>query len=133
MASVGVIGGAVVIMFTGYFKIDPLISILIGLIILAGSSKLVIESIHILLEGTPRPIDVKKVSNAIATIEGVKGIHDLHIWSICPHLNVASAHVLVEDLKISEIREISREIKEKMAGFDIGHTTIEFECESHVR
>jgi cobalt-zinc-cadmium efflux system protein len=128
MASIGVIVGAVIIMFTGYFRADPAISILIGLIILVGSGRLIRESSHILLEGTPRHIDVKKVSEAIATIDGVRGVHDLHIWSICSHINAASAHVLVEDVKVSEIGEISREIKERMAGFDIGHTTIEFEC-----
>jgi cobalt-zinc-cadmium efflux system protein len=128
MASIGVIVGAVIIMFTGYFRADPAISILIGLIILVGSGRLIRESSHILLEGTPRHIDVKKVSEAIATIDGVRGVHDLHIWSICSHINAASAHVLVEDVKVSEIGEISREIKERMAGFDISHTTIEFEC-----
>jgi cobalt-zinc-cadmium efflux system protein len=128
IASVGVITGGVIILFTGYFIADPLISVFIGIIILVGSLRLIKEASHILLEGTPRHIDIEQVTVAISSIEGVKNIHDLHVWSICSHINAASAHVIVEDKKVSEIEEMSKKIKDKMEDFNIKHTTIEFEC-----
>jgi cobalt-zinc-cadmium efflux system protein len=128
VASVGVITGGLIILFTGFFIVDPVISILIGSLILFGSVRVVREALHILLEGTPRHIDLDEVMAAISAIKGVKSVHDLHVWSICSHINAASAHVLVDDMKVSEIEEMSKMIKDKMAEFDISHATIEFEC-----
>ncbi|MEE8168391.1 MAG: cation diffusion facilitator family transporter [Candidatus Hydrothermarchaeales archaeon] len=130
IASIGVIIGAVIIMLTGYYAADSIISIFIGVIILAGSFRILKDSTHILLEGTPPHIDMNKVSEAIASIVGVKGVHDLHVWSICSHINAASAHIIVEDVRMKDIDEMSKEIKNKMSSFDISHTTFQFECET---
>lgn len=128
LASLGVIVAAAVIIFTGNTVADPIISVFIGLIIVFGSLRVIRESTHILFEGTPRHIDPESVSRVILGIEGVKSVHDLHIWSICSHINAASAHILVDDVKMSHVNEISKTIKEKMEAFDINHTTFQFEC-----
>ncbi len=128
LASLGVIVGAVVIIFTGNTAADPVISMFIGLIIVFGSFRIIRESAHILLEGTPGHIDIESVSSVILSIDGVKSVHDLHIWSICSHINAASAHIIVDDVKMSQVNEISKSVKKKMEAFDINHTTFQFEC-----
>jgi cobalt-zinc-cadmium efflux system protein len=128
LASLGVIVGAVVIIFTGNTVADPIISVLIGTIIVFGSLRIVRESVHILYEGTPRDIDFEKVSSVILDVDGVKSVHDLHIWSICSHINAASAHIIVDDVRMSQIGEISKTIKEEMEALSINHTTFQFEC-----
>ncbi len=128
LASLGVIIGAVIIILTGNTIVDPIISVLIGIIIVFGSLGVIKESLHILLEGTPRHIDPKKVSNAILGVDGVKNVHDLHIWSICSHINAASAHIIVGDVMMSHVNQISKSVEKEMDAQGIGHTTFQFEC-----
>jgi cobalt-zinc-cadmium efflux system protein len=128
LASLGVIVGAIIIILTGNTIADTVISVLIGSIIIIGSLRVLRESVHILFEGTPKNVDFEKVSSVISSIEGVKSVHDLHIWSICSHINAASAHVLVEDVKVSEIDKISKTIEKEMELLNINHTTFQFEC-----
>jgi cobalt-zinc-cadmium efflux system protein len=128
LASLGVIIGAIVIIFTGNTLADPIVSVLIGSIIIVGSLWVIRESVHILFEGTPRDVDFEEVSSVILGIEGVKSVHDLHIWSICSHINAASAHINVGDVKMSEVGEISKTIEGKMGALKINHTTFQFEC-----
>jgi cobalt-zinc-cadmium efflux system protein len=128
LASLGVIVGALFIIFTGNTIADPIISVLIGSIIIVGSLRVIRESVHILFEGTPRNVDFEEVSSAILGVEGVKSVHDLHIWSICSHINAASAHINVGDVKMSEVGEISKTIDSKMEALKINHTTFQFEC-----
>ncbi|MEE8402074.1 MAG: cation diffusion facilitator family transporter [Candidatus Hydrothermarchaeaceae archaeon] len=128
LASLGVIIGAVIIILTGNTIVDPIISVLIGIIIVFGSLRVIKESLHILLEGTPRHIDPKKVSNAILGVDGVKNVHDLHIWSICSHINAASAHIIVGDVMMSHVNQISKSVEKEMDAQGIGHTTFQFEC-----
>jgi len=128
ISSIGVIGGAVIIMFTGYYIADPAVSILIGAVILVGSLGLIRESTHILLEGTPPHVDIERVARAISSVPGVKGLHDFHVWCICPHICAASGCVVVEDAKLSDVEDILEEIKRRLFDFDIVHTTFQFEC-----
>lgn len=128
LASLGVIVGAVVIIFTGNTAVDSIISVLIGLIIVFGSFRVTRESAHILLEGTPRHIDLESVSSVILGVDGVKSVHDLHIWSICSHINAASAHIIVGDVRMGQVNEISKSVEEEMNALDINHTTFQFEC-----
>ena len=98
------------------------------MIITVGSLRVLREAVHILFEGTPRDVDFEKVTSAILGVEGVKSVHDLHIWSICSHINAASAHILVDDVKMSQVGEISKTIEEEMEALRINHTTFQFEC-----
>src|SRR3989304_5872378 len=114
-ASVGVIAAAVIIYFTAWFKADPLISMLIGLIIMNGAVKIIRESSHILLEGVPRDIDLSMVREETLSFEGVAGVHSLHIWSICHNVYALSAHVDVIPTQRWRMGEIFGEINEKLA------------------
>ncbi|MFZ3384240.1 MAG: cation diffusion facilitator family transporter [Candidatus Methanoperedens sp.] len=129
LASIAVIAGAVVIIFTGNNVVDPILSIIIGLMLLYGAIKLVFSSVHILLEFAPKHVDTDTLSKVMMEIEGVKGIHDIHIWSICSNIHAMSAHVLVDRIHVQQtailISEINRRVKER---FQIIHTTLQFEC-----
>jgi cobalt-zinc-cadmium efflux system protein len=96
LASIGVVTGGVIMFYTGWYLADPIIGGGIGILIMLGSLRLLRESSHILLEGVPREIDIKEVAEAMKNVEGVKGIHHLHIWTICSHVLALSSHVLVD-------------------------------------
>jgi len=129
LASVAVIAGAVVIISTGFNAIDPILSILIGIMLLYGAGKLVFGSAHILLEFAPKHVDADTLARAMLEIEGVKGAHDIHIWSICSNIHAMSAHVLVDKIHVAQteamVSDISRMVKDR---FRILHTTLQFEC-----
>jgi cobalt-zinc-cadmium efflux system protein len=86
VASVGVIAAGVIIYFTGWYRVDSIISVFIGMIIIAGAVRIIEESTHILLEGVPKDIDLNEVVESMKSQKGVTGIHSLHIWSICHNI-----------------------------------------------
>jgi cobalt-zinc-cadmium efflux system protein len=129
LASLAVIAGAVIIILTGNNVVDPLLGILIAMMLLSGAVKLVMGSGRILLEFAPKHIDADTLSKVMMEIEGVKGVHDIHIWSICSNIHAMSAHVLVDRIHVQQteimIRKISEMVKDR---FRILHTTLQFEC-----
>jgi len=128
LASLGVIAGGIVIMLTGWYVVDPLISVFIGVIILAGSWRVLRSSLHILFEGTPEGIAVHDVAQAMAQVAGVQEIHDLHLWSICSGYPALSAHVLVANAACETTTTQMAALKQTLAEkFNIQHTTIQFE------
>lgn len=129
LSSVAVIVGGVVIYFFHWYTIDPILSILIGLIILRGAFSLVLESVNILLEAAPKSLPLDLVSKELLAIEGVREVHDLHIWTITSGKYSLSAHVLIDDLLTSHSSEILDHINHVLQEhFGITHTTIQFEC-----
>lgn len=128
LASIGVIGGGIVIALTGWYIVDPLISMLIGAIIVAGSWRVLRSSLHILFEGTPEGIAIREVADAMGKVKGVFDVHDLHLWSICSGYPALSAHVLVSDLSCEATNAQMGTLKQTLAErFGIQHTTIQFE------
>lgn len=131
ISSVGVIIAAVIIYITGWDIVDPIIAIFIGCIILWGAVGLVRESVHILSEAVPRHIQVTEVIKAIRTVPGVKDVHDIHIWTITSGMHAMSAHLCIEDQRVSRSAEIVKAVNQGLAKyFDIRHTTLQLECES---
>ncbi|MCX7027133.1 MAG: cation diffusion facilitator family transporter [Spirochaetes bacterium] len=129
LSSVGVIIAGFVILLTGWTWVDPVASILIGVMILAGAWRLLKEVVHILNEGSPESAKPDEVSAALATIPGVLAVHDLHIWSIEPGYPVLSAHVLLKDQRLSDTGLIMEQIKELVSHrYGVEHTTVQFEC-----
>lgn len=129
LSSVGVIVAAAIIWFTGWTVIDALISIAIAFIILRGAISLMMESISVLMESTPRDIDIAQIKGAITAVEGVKEVHELHVWTIASGFHALSCHVLIDDILTSHSDEILRQLKEVLNHkFSIEHTTIQFEC-----
>ncbi len=131
ISSGGVILGGLVIVYTGWYLVDPLIGIFIGMLILWGAYSLVRESLDIFLEATPRDIDVEKMLDDLRKIKGVKDIHHLHLWTITSGIYAMSAHVLIEDLLTSRSAQVLKEIEGLLQGkYSMEHTTIQFESES---
>ena len=129
LSSAGVIIGGVIMSFTGWYLVDPILSFAIGLVILLGSVRVTREALNILLEGTPKGVNTSEVSDEIKKFGFVKDVHDLHIWSIRSDYAALSAHVLVDAQSIramqNTLSSISDMLKEK---FGIAHTTIQLEC-----
>lgn len=128
LASLGVIVGGIVMLMTGWYAIDPLISAFIGLIIVTGSWRVLRSSLHILFEGAPEGIVIGDVAQAMGNVAGVQEVHDLHLWSICSGYPALSAHVLVADAAcdVTTVQMVS--LKQTLAErFNIQHTTIQFE------
>lgn len=131
-ASVGVVLAAIIIALTGALWVDPLLSLLIALLIAAGAVRILTEALNILLEAAPTRMDVAGVQGAIRGVNGVRGVHDLHVWSIGSGMNVLSCHVLIDDVPPSESAPILDEISHQLRdSFAIVHTTIQFESEKH--
>ena len=134
VSTAAVIVGGWVILWTGQYWVDSALSFGIGALILWSSFGIVRETLNILLEGTPRGMDLEKVESVVRTIAGVSDVHDLHVWSIGSENHALSAHVKITDMPTSESDAILRQIKEKLgASFGIHHTTIQLEhvvCET---
>jgi cobalt-zinc-cadmium efflux system protein len=131
VASVGVILSGIIISYTNWFIADPLISIGIGIIIVIGAAGIILESSHILLEGVPKDVDIKKVVEDIKAIDGVKGIHTLHIWSICSNIHAMSAHIDIKEEAQNRRSEIMDLINQRLAkDHHIFYTTLQAECNS---
>jgi cobalt-zinc-cadmium efflux system protein len=126
LGSVGVIVAAVVILATGWLYADPVVSILIGVLVLASSWRVLRESLGVLLEAAPEGIDAEAVGRRMASVEGVSEVHDLHIWTITSGFPALSAHVLVPEGDDCHARR--RELSEMLLrDFGIAHTTLQVE------
>ena len=132
ITSAGVIIGGIIMYFTGWYIVDPILSFAIASAIIFGGGKVAYEALHILLEGTPKNINVNDVATKLKEIDFVKDVHDLHIWSICSDYYALSAHVCVDVNSIMAVQNalgmINNLLKEK---FGIVHTTVQLECGEH--
>lgn len=129
LASVGVIGAGVVILFTGWFWLDPLVSVLIALLILVSAGRVLRDTVHILVEGTPEGVSATDVIATLQSVPGVQAVHDVHIWTIGPGYTALSAHVVLNDQALSATAQVMDALKAALrARFAIEHTTIQFEC-----
>ena len=130
-ASVGVIGAGLAILITGAVWLDPLVSVLIGLLILFSSGRVLKESIHVLAEGMPEGMTATGIKDVLRRVSGVSEVHDLHVWTVAPGYIALSAHIVIDDQAISQTVEIMAALKESLEkDFNISHTTIQFECGS---
>ena len=128
LGSIGIIAGAIAIAYTGWVQVDPLLSILIGVLIIWTAWDIIRESLNILLEGLPRGILLRDVIGSMRGVEGVMDVHDLHIWSLGSSTHALSCHVLIEDVPPSASDAILRSLNGMLADrFHIHHTTVQFE------
>jgi cobalt-zinc-cadmium efflux system protein len=128
LASVGVIVGGVIIYWTSWFIVDPILSCGIGLVVLIGAVRVTKEAVHILLEGSPEHADAQKVAACIGAIDSVKDVHDMHIWSLCSNYLALSTHVSIDEDASRSSHELRQEINDKLqTQFGIFHTTIQIE------
>ena len=129
LSTVGAVIAGVIIYFTHANWLDPLVSVLIGFLILYNAWGILKDAIDILLEGTPRDVDVQSLVKDIAKVDGVLGVHDIHVWSLTQSLRTMSAHILTDDLHISAGAYIQRQINELLNHrYNIAHATLQLEC-----
>lgn len=130
LGSVAIIAGAILIHYTGWMVIDPILSIIIGALIIWSGVDIVRESLNILLEGTPRGIQLVEVQNSMKEVPGVIDVHDVHVWSLGSTSHALSCHALIGDMPPSESARILEDINCRLVqNFGIRHSTIQFEHE----
>lgn len=129
VATFGAVLAGIGIKLTGWQILDPLASILIGMLILRGAWGILRETIEILLEGTPRDINIDQMVKDLQQIDGVRGVHDLHVWSINHSMRALSMHILTDDVSISAGARIQEQINAAIARrYGITHATLQLEC-----
>jgi cobalt-zinc-cadmium efflux system protein len=129
LSTVGAVIAGVVIYFTNANWLDPFVSVLIGFFILYNAWGILHETVDILLESTPRDVNLKTLVDELTQIDGVLGVHDLHVWSLTQSLRTMSAHILTDDLHISAGSDIRRQINEIVyRRYNISHATLQLEC-----
>jgi cobalt-zinc-cadmium efflux system protein len=127
LGSVGALTAAVVIRLTGWTVADPLASILLSFLILIGAWRLLRESADILLEVVPAHISLDVVKGRMLGVDGVRAVHDLHVWTVASGVVAMSGHAVVPDL--TEHPEALAGLRQALAGLGIGHATIQLEVE----
>ncbi len=126
-----IIAGAIVMHYTGWLAVDPILSIVIAAAIVWTGWDVFRDSLNILLEGLPKGLALADVTHAIRTVDGVLDVHDLHIWSHGSEAHALSCHVLIDDMPPSSSESILRCVNNVLAErFAIHHSTVQFE---HVR
>ncbi|MFQ6029109.1 MAG: cation diffusion facilitator family transporter [Dehalococcoidia bacterium] len=128
LGSVAVVAGGLVIITLSWYIVDPIFGVIIGLLLLVSSGRLLWKVLHVLMEGTPASLDLKRLCQRLEQVEGVTGVHDIHAWSITSGYEVLSAHVTADltawdspDHMLSHLREIAN------TEFSISHVTIQLE------
>lgn len=131
LGSIGAISAGVIMLFTGWYQTDPLVSMIIGVLIFYSSGMLIRESLNVLLESVPSHVDLGELEHRIVELKGVKGVHDLHVWCITPTQTCCmSGHVVVEKgtNRRKLITTLIRVLKEE---FGVDHPTIQLEDEGY--
>ena len=128
LSTAAVIVGALLISVTHQQWIDPLLSVIIAGMILLSSWSIVRETLHILLEGTPRGINLAEIRAAMQGVEGVVNLHDLHVWSLTSQSHALASHVQVVEMQLAECEALLQRMNHELRDhYGIHHTTIQVE------
>ncbi len=137
LTSIGVLVAGVIMLTTGWYYADPLISAGIGLFILPRTWILMRDAVGVLLEGTPSDVNLTALRTAMAELPGVREVHDLHVWTLTSGVNAMSAHVVVSDPSLhDDVLNAMHDVLPKR--FKVAHVTVQIEqagwreCESHL-
>lgn len=126
LTSIGVIAAGIIMLTTGWYYADPLLSAGIGLFILPRTWILLRESIGILLEGTPEDVNMDELRNSILQVKGVEELHDLHVWVLTSGVNAMTAHVVLKEK--AESKQVLSALQQHITeNFKISHTTLQLE------
>jgi len=127
-ASVGVVVAGLVILLTGWLYIDPLLSLAIAALIAYGAWGIVRETVNLLMEGTPRDVDLAAITREITDTRLVTGLHDLHVWALSSDETALSCHIVIDDTSLGNAEHVVRGLESRLCDrFAIGHTTIQVE------
>ena len=125
--SVGVVISSIIIYFTNFVYIDIIMSVVISVIIFTGGYKISKEAFFILMEAVPSEVDLNMLRNELLNIDGIKNIHELHVWKNDNEEISFTAHILLDNYEKHNNYRIINEIKEKLAVYDIFHMTVQIE------
>jgi cobalt-zinc-cadmium efflux system protein len=129
ISSVAVIAAAAWITFTGQVMVDPILSGIIAILIVISAVRIFRETIAILLQFTPQSVDFDAVIADMTSVNGVDGVHHVHLWSLCSDINVLDAHVYSCERDVEKVEQMKLEIKKRLKKYRILHSTLEFECD----
>jgi cobalt-zinc-cadmium efflux system protein len=133
LSSLGVIAGAGVIAATGWFWVDPLVAVGIAVFVIPRTWALLREAVHVLLEGTPREVDIDALRAAMEGVPGVKAVHDLHVWTLTSGVHALSVHAILREGAAHG--QVLSALRTKVTdGFPIRHVTVQLEercCGEH--
>jgi cobalt-zinc-cadmium efflux system protein len=131
LGALAVIVGGAVIAVTHAVWIDPALSLFVAAIIIVGVARVLRDATDVLLEGVPTGLQVSEVRDAMSSVTGIQAVHDLHVWTIGSGAIALSAHILVDDRRVSEasliLQQLDALLRER---FGISHVTLQFECEN---
>lgn len=128
LTSIGVMAAALIMLTTGWYYADPLISAGIGLFILPRTWLLLRDAVGVLLEGTPADVNLAALREAIKDVSGVADVHDLHVWSLTSGVNAMSVHAVLSDHGLHD--EVLAAVQKKVTSeFKIAHATVQVECQ----
>jgi cobalt-zinc-cadmium efflux system protein len=126
--SAGVVLAGAIILLTGWLPIDPLLSMAIAVLIAYGAWRIVRETVNLLMEGTPREINLAAVTSEITGTPLISSMHDLHVWALSSEETALSVHVVVDDGPLGDAEHVVRDLEKRLCDrFSIGHTTIQVE------
>ena len=129
VSTLGAVAAGIVIRFTGWTILDPLVSVLIGGLIVASAWQIIAQTVEILMENTPRGLPMEKLVSDVQQVEGVRGLHDVHAWSINESMRAFSAHLLTDDVTISDGARIQSDVNRLLhERYGIAHATLQLEC-----
>jgi cobalt-zinc-cadmium efflux system protein len=127
LTSIGVIAAGIIMLTTGWYYADPIISAGIGVFILPRTWMLLRDAVGVLLEGTPHDVNLAALRESIRTVEGVADVHDLHVWSLTSGMNAMSVHAVLADHSLHD--EVLAAVQKKVTSeFKIAHATVQVEC-----
>lgn len=130
ISATGVVVAGVIVAFTGATIADPIVSVLIGILILWSSWGILKESVNVLLEAIPEGMDMADVERTIGAVHGVLAVHDLHVWTVGSGMICCSCHVMVNEQSVRSGENVLRAVTEELQHhFGIAHTTIQVEVE----
>ncbi len=132
LVSLALVVGGIIIFYTGFYWIDPLLSLVVCAVIIASTWSLLRDSLHLSLDGVPRGIDIEKIKTEIMSISGVGDFHHVHVWAMSTTENALTAHVFIKDTtEKAEVEKIKTNIKLELEHFNIRHSTIEVDFTAH--
>ncbi len=128
LSSTGVILSGIIVLATGYTRADSIIAVLIGILILRNAFGLVRDSANVLMEAIPQHLNLETITRTILEIRGVRGVHDLHVWTITSGLYALSGHLIVDPQSLEQGSLIIAEVSNRLRGsFGIDHVTLQLE------
>ena len=125
LVSVGVLVSGLVISWTGWTVVDPIVGLAVAGVIVASVGSLTRDSLRLSLDGVPGGIDIAEIERKMEAVPGVRAVHHIHVWAISTTENALTAHVVLDSL--SRMEEVKHALKELLGRSEIPHATLEFE------